>query len=84
MYLVLADCSQAMMMQIKYSIHYKMPNNKKQLLEQLPQEFQRKEAVAIGKKLGLSERSVDDFLNNSVPILLVKPKTGHYRKIANN
>lgn len=63
---------------------YKMPNNKKQLLNQLPQEFQRKEAVAIGIKLGLSERSVDDFLNNSVPMLLEKPKTGFYRKIVNN
>jgi len=60
---------------------YKMPNNKKQLLDQLSQEFQRKEAVAIGLKLGLSERSVDDFLNNSVPMLLEKPKTGFYRKV---
>jgi len=65
----------------KDPILYKMPNNKKQLLDQLPKEFQRKEAVAIGKKLGLSERSVDDFLNNSVPMLLEKPKTGHYRKV---
>ena len=65
----------------KDPILYKMPNNKKQLLDQLPHEFQRKEAVALGKKLGLSERSVDDFLNNSVPMLLEKPKTGHYRKV---
>ena len=65
----------------KDPILYKMPNNKKQLLDQLPQEFQRKEAVALGKKLGLSERSVDDFLNNSVPMLLEKPKTGYYRKV---
>ena len=65
----------------KESKVYKMPNNKKQLLDQLPQDFQRKEAVALGKKLGLSERSVDDFLNNSVPMLLEKPKTGHYRKV---
>lgn len=63
---------------------YKMPNNKKQLLDQLPQDFQRKDAVALGVSLGLSERSVDDFLNNSVPMLLEKPKTGHYRKIVNN
>lgn len=70
--------------QQKEPILYKMPNNKKQLLDQLPQEFQRKEAVAIGVKLGLSERSVDDFLNNSVPMLLEKPKTGYYRKIVNN
>lgn len=67
--------------QQKEPILYKMPNNKKQLLDQLPQEFQRKEAVAIGVKLGLSERSVDDFLNNSVPMLLEKPKTGYYRKV---
>ncbi|HUH73612.1 MAG TPA: DUF3987 domain-containing protein [Chitinophagales bacterium] len=66
----------------KITKEYTMPNNKKQFLEQLPQEFQRKEAVAIGIKLGLSERSVDDFLNNSVPMLLEKPKTGHYRKVA--
>lgn len=65
----------------KEAKEYKMPNNKKQLLDQLPQEFQRKEAVALGIKLGLSERSVDDFLNNSVPMLLEKPKTGHYRKV---
>jgi len=65
----------------KDPILYKMPNNKRKLLDQLPQDFQRKEAVAIGKKLGLSERSVDDFLNNSVPMLLEKPKTGHYRKV---
>lgn len=68
----------------KEAKEYKMPNNKKQLLDQLPQEFQRKEAVALGKNLGLSERSVDDFLNNSVPMLLEKPKTGYYRKIVNN
>lgn len=64
-------------------ILYKMPNNKKKLYAQLPQNFQRKEAVVIGTKLGLSERSVDDFLNNSVPTLLEKPKTGHYRKVVN-
>jgi hypothetical protein len=68
----------------KEAKEYKMPNNKRKLLDQLPQDFQRKEAVAIGKKLGLSERSVDDFLNNSVPMLLEKPKTGHYRKLVNN
>lgn len=65
----------------KESKSYKMPNNKKQLFEQLPKEFQRKEAVSIGKKLGLSERSVDEFLNNSISTLLEKPKTGFYRKL---
>ena len=70
--------------QKKHPKIYTMPNNKRQLFEQLPQEFQRKEAVALGVSLGLSERSVDDFLNNSVPMLLEKPKTGFYRKIVNN
>lgn len=65
----------------KESKTYKMPNIKKQLFEQLPHEFQRKEAIAIGIKLGLQERSVDNFLNNSVPKLLEKPKTGFYRKV---
>ena len=62
-------------------LFYKMPNNKKRLLEQLPGEFQRKEAVALGLKLGLSERSVDDFLKNSCPSILERIKTGVYRKI---
>lgn len=62
-------------------ITYKMGNNKKAFYEALPQSFQRKEAVALGVSLGLSERSVDDFLNNSVPMFLEKPKTGHYRKV---
>jgi hypothetical protein len=62
---------------------YKMPNNKKLLLQNLPIEFQRKDAVALGKTYGLSERSVDDFLNISIPSLLEKIKTGTYRKIIN-
>ncbi len=69
------------MVEQKDPIIYKMPKNKKQLLDQLPHEFQRKEAVALGKKLGFSERSVDYFLNNYVPMLLEKPKTVHYRKV---
>ena len=62
-------------------LFYKMPNNKKRLLEQLPGEFQRKEAVTLGLKLGLSERSVDDFLKNSVPTILEKLRTGFYKKL---
>lgn len=41
-----------------------------------------KEAVAIGKKLGLSERSVDDFVNNAVPMLLKKAKDRILSKIS--
>ncbi|MFZ4455514.1 MAG: DUF3987 domain-containing protein [Bacteroidales bacterium] len=65
----------------KEPARYKMPNNKKRLLEQLPEEFQRKDAIEIGKRLGLSVRSVDDFLNNSVSTLFDKPKTGFYQKV---
>lgn len=62
-------------------ITYKMGNNKKAFYEALPQSFQRKEAIELGKKYSLSERSVDDFLKNSVPELLFKPKTGWYEKV---
>jgi len=62
-------------------ITYKMGNNKKAFYEALPQSFQRKEAIELGAKHSLSERSVDDFLKNSVPKLLFKPKTGWYEKL---
>lgn len=67
----------------KETTTYKMPNNKKLLLQNLPIEFQRKEAVELGKVYGLSERSIDDFLNISIPTLLEKIKTGTYRKVIN-
>lgn len=62
-------------------ITYKMVNNKKAFYEALPQSFQRKEAIELGANYNLSERSVDDFLKNSVPELLFKPKTGWYEKV---
>lgn len=62
-------------------ITYKMGNNKKAFYEALPQSFQRKEAIELGAKYSLSERSVDDFLKNSVPELLSKIKTGCYEKV---
>ena len=62
-------------------ITYKMGNNKKAFYEALPQSFQRKEAIELGTKHNLSERSVDNFLSNSVPELLFKPKTGWYEKV---
>jgi hypothetical protein len=65
----------------KEPILYKMPNNKRLLLEKLPHEFPRKEAITLGHHLGLSQRAVDDFLNNSIPMFLEKPKTGFYRKV---
>ncbi|WP_372772358.1 DUF3987 domain-containing protein [Mangrovibacterium sp.] len=62
---------------------YKMPNNKKKFFENLPDEFQRKQALEIGKNFDMSERSIDEFLNNCIPTLLEKIKTGYYRKIKN-
>ncbi|WP_322969786.1 DUF3987 domain-containing protein [Faecalibacter sp. LW9] len=61
-------------------ITYKMGNNKKAFYEALPQSFQRKEAIELGTNYNLSERSVDNFLSNSVPELFFKPKTGWYEK----
>jgi len=60
---------------------FTMPNNKKQFLKALPHEFKRKVAIEIGKKFSLSERAIDEFLNNSLSTLLVKVKTGLYRKL---
>lgn len=58
-----------------------MGSNKKAFYDALPQLFQRREAIELGAKHNLSERSVDDFLKNSVPELLSKPKTGWYESV---
>lgn len=58
-----------------------MGNNKKAFYDTLPQSFQRKEAIELSVKFSLSKRSVDDFLKNSIPELLSKPKTGWYEKV---
>lgn len=63
------------------SKEYTMPNNKKLFLQALPDEFKRKDAVDISKKYSLSERAVDEFLNNSLGTNFEKVKTGVYRKI---
>jgi hypothetical protein len=61
---------------------FKKGNNKKQFLEALPSKFQRKEAVEIGKKYDMSERSIDSFLKSCIGNYLVQPKTGFYEKIS--
>jgi len=60
---------------------FKMPENKRKLFEALPQQFKRSEAIQIGGPLDISERSVDEFLANSIPKFLRKVKTGIYRKV---
>ena len=63
------------------STPFKMPNNKKQLLQKLPYEFKRQDAVELGKQLGFSVRTVDEFLKNSLGTHLEKVKNGNYRKL---
>lgn len=62
--------------------NFKPKNNKEKLIALLPATFQRKQAVKEGKKLDLSERTVDDLLSKLVPEVLEKIKDGYYRKIS--
>ena len=62
--------------------NFKPKNNKEKLITLLPETFQRKQAVEEGKKLDLSERTVDDLLRKLVPEVLEKIKDGYYRKIS--
>ena len=55
--------------------------NKKKFFEKLPQEFQRKDAITLGKKCNLSVRSVDEILKLASNTKLEKLKAGYYRKI---
>lgn len=61
---------------------FKKGNNKKHFLDDLPNKFQRKEAIEIGKKYEMSERSIDSFLKSCIGKYLVQPKTGFYEKIS--
>lgn len=60
--------------------NFKPKNNKEKLITLLPETFQRKQAVEEGKKLDLSERTVDDLLRKLVPDVLEKIKDGLYKK----
>ena len=61
--------------------NFKPKNNKEKLIALLPETFQRKQAVEEGKKLDLSERTVDDLLRKLVPDVLEKIKDGYYKKV---
>ena len=60
---------------------FKGANNKKQFFEALPKRFKREEAIGIGNKHNLKDRTIDGFLkelfNKSV---LTKPEYGLYEK----
>jgi hypothetical protein len=60
---------------------YKTGQNKKEFLEALPSIFKRNEAVEIGKRFNISERSVGDFLKVCLGKYLMQPRTGYYEKI---
>lgn len=60
---------------------FKSGENKKKFFEALPNKFQRKEAIEIGKKFDIGERSVGNFLKSCLGKYLEQPEYGNYRKI---
>ena len=59
---------------------FKSGQNKKLFFDALPSKFQRKEAIEIGKKFDIGERSVGNFLKSCLNKYLIQPKTGFYEK----
>jgi hypothetical protein len=59
---------------------FKSGENKKKFFDALPNKFQRKEAIEIGKKFDIGERSVGNFLKSCLGKYLTQPKTGFYEK----
>jgi len=59
---------------------FKGANNKKQFFEALPQNFKREEAILIGKKYQLKDRSIDNLLKSLLGSHLTQPSYGHYQK----
>jgi hypothetical protein len=65
------------------NMDFKGGDNKKQFYNALPiTEFQRKQAVEIGKIYAMSARTVDNFLKASLGKTLSNPRTGFYLKIS--
>lgn len=60
---------------------FKSGENKKKFFDALPNKFQRKEAIEIGKKFDIGERSVGNFLKSCLGKYLTQPKTGFYEKV---
>lgn len=60
---------------------FKSGENKKKFFDALPNKFQRKEAIEIGKKFDIGERSVGNFLKSCLGKYLTQPKTGFYDKV---
>ncbi|TKS57404.1 DUF3987 domain-containing protein [Mesohalobacter halotolerans] len=73
-------------------VYNSLPNNSSEIVfksatahkfyDKLPKDFQRKEAVDIGNKMNLSERTVDGYLSKlEKASYLSKPKAGFYIKM---
>ena len=60
---------------------FKSGENKKLFYDALPNEFQRKEAIEIGLKFNIKERTADTILKKCLGKFLIKSDTGHYKKI---
>lgn len=60
---------------------FKSGENKKKFFDALPNKFQRKEAIEIGKKFDVGERSVGNFLKSCLGNYLQQPEYGVYTKI---
>ncbi len=56
-------------------------NNKSMFYEALPVEFKRSDAIALGPKFNLSERSIDGLLKSLLGKHLSQPSFGVYKKI---
>ncbi len=63
--------------------YHQLPNRKKQFFENLPEQFQRKEAVEIGKNLGISRGSIDRWLKQLTKDYLEQSEYGMYQKTKN-
>ncbi len=64
------------------NMQFKPTSPKANFFKELPQEFSRKQAVSIGDKLKIKERTVDNYLAKLEQAgYLVKPKAGYYKKI---
>lgn len=56
-------------------------SNKQQFFDDLPRQFKRSEAIALGKKRGFSERTVDNLLKKLLGKYLKQESFGTYSKI---
>jgi len=59
----------------------KLDSQKRVFFNNLPSEFNRKEAVEVGEALGIKENTVEKYLHDLQPKHLKKPEHNHYVKV---